>query len=188
MATAKVTNLNEYKKHLEGIIFTSKSGFAHETLFLVSKLLPIDERIEAVEFLTEKYFAEMGEMPTKVKMKDRRGRYIEALDLLAEHLLYEALEGDSRPDKITLEERPVLTSNQIKTRITDRGEISVDIGLACKTYGSDGRNHRNPTKRNRTPYENMKVEQQSLEKAKQVNEGYRDATNPSKIRRLRVAS
>ncbi|PKJ52651.1 hypothetical protein [Bacillus sp. SN10] len=188
MATTIVTNLNEYKQYLERIVFTSKSGFSKETLYLVSIMLPIAERIEAVEFLTEKYFTEMGEMPTKVKMKDRRGRYIEALDLLSEHLLYEALEGDSRPDKITLEERPVLTSNQIKTRITDRGEISVDIGLACKTYGSDGRNHRNPTKRNRTPYENMKVEQQALEKAKQVNEGYRDATNPSKIRRLRVAS
>lgn len=185
--TTEITNYNEYKSYLDKVVFTSKGGFITETTFLVSLMLPLDDRKQAVELLTETYFAHMGVMPTHIKMQDRRRRHIDALDLLAEHLLYEALEGDTRPDKITLEETPVLTSNQIKRRIQERGEISVDFNAALKSQASDGKNYRRPNRRVRSPYENHKVEEQALEKAKETNESYRDAINPSKIRRLKVA-
>ncbi|WP_431819236.1 hypothetical protein LWL40_27720 (plasmid) [Bacillus thuringiensis] len=184
--TTEITDINEYKSHLDTVIFTSKGGFIVETSRLVALMLPIEDRKQAVEVLTEKYFEEMGEMPTKIKMQDRRGRHIEALDLLADHLLYEALEGDNRADKITLEERPVLTPNQVRRRIQERGEISVDFTAALKSQASDGKNYRRPNRRVRSSYENHKVEEQALEKAKENNESYRDAVNPSKIRRLKV--
>ncbi|ABY46782.1 hypothetical protein [Bacillus mycoides] len=184
--TTEINNINEYKSYLDKVVFTSKGGFITETSKLVSLMLPLEDRIQAVEALTEAYFAHRGEMPTKIKMQDRRGRFVEALDLLADHLMYEFLEGDARPDKITLEERPVLTPNQIKRRVQDRGEISVDFNAALKSQASDGKNYRRPNRRVRSPYENHKVEEQALEKAKENNEAYRDAINPSKIRRLKV--
>lgn len=184
----KIINAKEYKEQFK-TVFTGdfKGLFAEEVKRLVGLMLPIPDRMEAVEFLTERFFEDVGRMPTDITVTDSKNMRVNALDYLSSHILYESLEGDKRPDKITLEEFPVVTESQTKRRRIKRGEISVDVAKACTSIGSDGRDYREPTRRMRKPYENDKVEQQAAEKARKNNVVYMNASSPSKITRTKIA-
>jgi hypothetical protein len=188
IAGNQIINFKGYKEQFI-TVFTGdyKKLFAEETEKLVKLMLPLPERMEAVEFLTERFFEDVGRMPTDVYATDSNNKRINALDLLSSHILYESLEGDARPDKITLEEFPVVTESQTKRRRIKRGEISVDVTKACASIANDGRNYREPTRRVRKPYENDKVEQLAAEKMREADATYKAATSPSKITKGRVA-
>ncbi|MFB5568648.1 hypothetical protein ACE41F_26805 [Bacillus cereus] len=187
-AEKKIINLKEYKEQFN-TVFTGdfKRLFAEEAKKLVGLMLPVYDRMEAIEFLTERFFEDVGRMPTDITVSDSSNKKINALDYLSSHILYESLEGDTRADKITLEEFPVVTESQTKRRRRERGEISVDVSKACVSIGSDGRNYREPTRRVRKPYEHDKVEKQAADKMRETDAQYKAATSPSKITRKKAA-
>jgi hypothetical protein len=163
-------DINEYLQSFT-TIFTAdyKAAFEREVQRLISLHLEVEDRKKAVEFLCDTYINETGKRPVPKQ-----------LDELASHLLFEALEGDERPDKMTLEDYPVVTAAQKKRRIINRGENVTD-GAAFTSIGNDGKRYGAPTKRPRRRYENDYVEKQAQEKAKRLNVDYKRASSPSKI-------
>lgn len=147
----------------------SKALFEQEVDRLIELHFSIEDRKLAVGFLTERYYEDTGKTPNSYQ-----------LDRLATHLLYECLEGDSRRDKITLEEYPILTTTQEKRRRQSRGETPVDFNVVSY-IGSDGANHYKPTRRPRRPYEHDYVEKQAQKNVKEANKTYKDATTAGKV-------
>lgn len=184
----KITNIEEYKINFTTIFVGDfKSAFIEEVTKLIALMLPIEDRKQAVEFLIDRYIIDTGKRPDDIRM--RVGKKTEsALDVLASHLLYEALEGDTRPDKMTIEDVPVMTENQHKKRVMKRGEITVDVTAACRTIGSDNKNYRKPTRRILKPYEIDMVNKRKDERLKETDPKYRELTRPSTITRDQVVA
>jgi hypothetical protein len=107
-----------------------------------------EERMQAIDELLECYVSQTGERPDGYQ-----------LDRLGSLILYEDLEGDTRPDKMTIEEAPIMTGSQIGRR--HRDEVS-DTAFAF--IGNDGTNHREPTRRRMTTGELMAMDTESRRK------------------------
>lgn len=119
------------------------------------------ERMRLIDELIEEYIEDTGERPD--------GRQLERL---ASAILYEDLQGDTRPDKVTLEERPILTFSQIKRR--HGAEAS---GEVLEIIGSDGRNHARIKRRRLTISEEIKREELA---AKQIKR-FKESRKPGKV-------
>ncbi|MCW4657014.1 hypothetical protein OOG41_26725 [Bacillus sp. AS_5] len=185
----QITNIEEYKLNFTRMFVGDfKTVFVEEARKLVDLMLPIHDRMAAVEFLTDQYIKQVGKPPADVRLRNDKNKMIGVLEYLADHILYESLEGDTRVDKMTLEEYPVMTDNQAKNRIISRGEITVDVQLACRTVGADDMNYRKPTRRILRPYEEDSVNKRKDAKLASENEAYRKATQSSKITRSKVAA
>lgn len=100
------------------------------------------ERINRINHLIESYVEQTGERPD--------GR---ELDRLSSHILHEELEGDPRPDKMTLVDEPIMTEAQRGRRI--KNEVSEK---SFAFIGNDGKNHREPIRRNMTTGELMAID------------------------------
>jgi hypothetical protein len=133
------------------IVFTGdhKKEFVEQ----VDKL--IDEHIEdravrvrKIDDLIESYVEQTGKRPVSAQL-ERLGSYI----------LFEELEGDTRPDKMTLESEPIMTEAQTKRRY--KGEVSDE---AFAFIGNDGKNHREPTRRPKTTGELIAMDTESRRK------------------------
>lgn len=150
------------------ILFTGdyKVQFSEEVTALIEKHIDdIDARKYAVWQLIEAYIDQTGQRPVPSE-----------LDRLSSHLLYESLEGDPRPDKITEEDYPILTVAQFNRRYNKEARSE-----ALNTIGTDGVNHRPPTRRKKTLGELIAMDNQSAianhDRAKRV----RESRKPSEV-------
>lgn len=162
--------INDYINSFD-TIFTGdyKVLFEKEVDRLIELHFEVKDRKRAVEFLTDRYIEETGKRPLGSQ-----------LERLASHLLYESLEGDTRRDKMTIEEYPITTDQQIKRRRLSRGETPTDM-QALNKVASDGKEYGKPTRRYRRPYENWHMEKQAHEKARATNAQYRQDTNNGSV-------
>lgn len=122
------------------------------------------ERIRLIDELIEEYIEDTGERPDPRQLKH-----------LASAILYEELQGDTRPDKVTLEERPILTYPQIKRR--HGNEASSE---ALEIIGSDGRNHSRNKRRKLTIGEEILREELAAQHPK--NKRFLEARKPGKVK------
>lgn len=99
------------------------------------------ERMAAVNALTDAYFDSVDKQPDAAE-----------LERLTDYILREEL-TDRHPDKVTRDEYPFFSAWQLELR---RDKETSDT--AAEFHGQDGRDHRTPTKRSRTPYERWKVD------------------------------
>lgn len=101
----------------------------------------IHVRIAFIKALTDKYIEETGERPSEV-----------ALNRLADALLYDYLEGDTRKNKMSVEEFPIMSDSQYADRTRgDRSggrHLGYEVSLeAAHSVGSDGDDHSIPIRR-----------------------------------------
>jgi hypothetical protein len=133
-------------------------------------VLPRELRLVKIGELTEEYFAKTGEMPDAV-----------ALERLADLCLYEEL-TDSNPDKMTAEEYPLMSDTQLARRQEGKHRkkeanyrIEVPLGIA-ENYGSDGKMHDYPTRRQRSERENRFVDKEARSRNKERQRVYNEFT------------
>jgi hypothetical protein len=94
----------------------------------------------------------------------------ELLERLTDAILDEEL-TDTHPDKVTNTEYPFMSEWQLDLR-RDR-----ETGLkAAEETGADGRNHRKPTRRRRTNYENWRVDRDAKGRNRARQEQYKRDT------------
>lgn len=142
--------------------------------------LPRKQRFIEIERLIDNYIMWNGKRPDA-----------QALDRLATLCLYEEV-TDSRPDKMTLEEYPVLSDNQYERRTEGKhvkrhdnnGNImpnKTEIPLnAAYDRGMDGRDYRTPKKRKLSTDEAIKSdEKRSRNKERQRR--YKYFIKPGKV-------
>jgi hypothetical protein len=167
-----IKDLETYVANFKTIFVGDYTGaFEKEVTKLIDiHLEDVEQRKAAVAFLCEDYINTVGKVPEN-----------EQLDRLASHLLWEHLEGDTRPDKVTLTDYPILTPAQSVRRMKARGEFFTDFVDTASTIGSDGKNHRTPTRRTRRGYENYNVDKQAQERNKKMKAQYKRDTSPSGI-------
>jgi hypothetical protein len=79
---------------------------------------------------------------------------------------------DRRPDKVTLEEYPILSESQFDER--RRKEIPLKV---AEDVGTDGRNYRVPVKRKRSGYERWKIDEDARVKNRRRNAQYKRDTS-----------
>lgn len=123
---------DDYKTQLDELI-------KDNTANLRSK--PLDTRIKAIETLIDAYIEQTEYVPSST-----------ALYNLSSIILYDYMEGDTRPDKITLEEYPIMTQRQydFRTRAKRSGgeKGRMEIPLEVASYvGTDGNSHTLPIRR-----------------------------------------
>ncbi|MNV56442.1 hypothetical protein D3C71_1487260 [compost metagenome] len=106
-----------------------------------------------------------GERPSPVKADSA------LMDRLTDAVLHEEI-TDPNPHKIAHTEYPFMSERQLDLR-RDR-EASEGAAL---THGADGKNHREPSKRKRTGYENYYVEKNAQRSAQ-----YKRDTAPGRVR------
>lgn len=121
------------------------------------------KRLLLIDNLIEEYIEDTGMIPD--------GRQLERL---ASAILYEDLQGDTRPDKVALEEYPILTYSQIKRR--HGNEASSEV---LEVIGSDGRNHSRSRQRKLTISEEIQREEDAAKHPK--NKAFREARRPGKV-------
>jgi hypothetical protein len=95
--------------------------------------LPREVRLAKIEELTEEYFAKTGEMPDGI-----------TLERMSDLILDEELR-DTHPDKVTRTEYPFFSETQFEERRKDEASFKLS-----EEHGVDGRNHKPPTRRERT--------------------------------------
>ncbi|MED4828162.1 hypothetical protein [Bacillus atrophaeus] len=129
------------------------------------------ERMEEITALSDAYFDSTGEHPEPV-----------ALERMANLVLFEEL-SDSHPDKVTREENPIMSDEQVARRKegkhrkksnNPRIEVPLSIG---QNVGSDGRNHSYPTKRQRSERESAFVDKAAMARNKGRRRQYRKFIN-----------
>lgn len=121
--------------------------------------LPRDLRLVKIEQLAEEYFSRTGEMPDA-----------KALQRLEDLCIYEEL-TDSRPDKMALEEYPIMSDYQLARRQhgmhrkkakEDDIPVRMEVPFSwAANYGADGKNYSYPYRRERDDYENEWVNEVS---------------------------
>lgn len=121
--------------------------------------LPREVRLVKIEALTEEYFANTGEMPDG-----------STLERLADLCLYEELTDTDRM-KVRNNEYPFLSEHQLEER--HNGEASFKL---AEEHGVDGRNHKPPTKRERTGYENRLIDRKARARNKERQRKYNEFT------------
>lgn len=105
--------------------------------------MPLEERRDTVDALIELYITNTKENPSE-----------DAVSRLTHALLWDYMEGDRRPDKMTLTDEPIMTDSQynLRTRGTSRkasagGQSIHEVGLDPTYLASDGRDYRIPVRR-----------------------------------------
>jgi hypothetical protein len=128
--------------------------------------LPRKLRFVKIKQLTEDYFENTGEIPDVV-----------SLERLSSLCLYEEL-TDPNPDKMTTEEYPIMSDTQRARRIEGKHRkkeanyrIEVPLGIA-ENYGTDGRVHDFPTKRERSERENRFVDTEARSRNEDRKKAY----------------
>lgn len=157
--TFKTTFTGDYKELFEKEV----------TRLIEIHLDDIRQRIEAVAFLVESYILDTGDRPDA-----------EQLDRLASHLLYEDLEGDTHPDKVTNTEYPIFTQAQLSRREKSRGEYPVDINKLV-ARGSDGKDYTPTSMRKRRKGELMAMERESFKRNRARKAQYKKDTSPGSV-------
>lgn len=132
--------------------------------------MPRAVRLVKLEQLAEEYYAKAGEMPDAV-----------ALERMADLALYEEL-TDDRPDKMTLEEYPIMSDEQEARRKegkhrkkSDNPRIEVPLGIA-ENIGVDGRDYNPPMRRERSIRENAFVDKEAKARNKERRKRYEEFT------------
>lgn len=132
--------------------------------------LPRGLRLVKIEQLTEGYYAKTGKMPDE-----------KALERLANLCLFEEL-TDPNPDKMTLEEYPIMSDEQEARRKEGKHRkkqanprIEVPLGIA-DNVGIDGRNYNRPIKRERSSREHLFVDKETKSRNKMRKQKYVDFT------------
>jgi hypothetical protein len=105
------------------------------------------------------------------------------LKALADLILYEEL-SDKRKNKISVEEYPILSDLQLARRQTGvhqrkpkPGDLPnpVEVPLSwAENYGTDGRNYRYPSRRKRTDFENLWMDEMTVSRNKERRKTYND--------------
>jgi hypothetical protein len=131
--------------------------------------MPRKERMGRLEALAEEYFAKAGEMPDGV-----------ALERMADLCLWEEL-SDPDEHKVSRNEYPFLSETQIARR--QEGKHTRTEGLkgevplsAAASIGIDGRNHSQPTRRERNTRENRFVDKETKIRNKERKHKYVEFT------------
>jgi hypothetical protein len=136
--------------------------------------MPRELRLVRIEALTEEYFAATGEMCDST-----------ACERMADLCLYEELTDDDRM-KVRNNEYPFLSETQLARRQegkhvrkeTMSGEIPLG---ASDSYGVDGRNYGQPTKRERNTSENRFIDKAAKSRNKERQSVYNDFTKVQPI-------
>lgn len=122
------------------------------------------ERMAAVQTLTDRYMTAHGKAPDEAQ-----------LERLANYILREEL-TDTRPDKVTLEEYPIMSERQLERRRAQEVPLKV-----AEEYGADGRNYRVPKRRKRSTREMIFVDRHAKIRNKERAAAYRRDTAPGPV-------
>lgn len=132
--------------------------------------LPREVRLVKIEQLTEDYYAKTGKLPDD-----------KALERLADLCLYEEL-TDDRPDKMTIEEYPIMSDTQLARRQEGKHRkkeanyrIEVPLGIA-ENIGVDGINYNAPTRRDRSNREHEFINKEAKSRNKERKKNYTEFT------------
>ncbi|HDR7992626.1 hypothetical protein COK77_08075 [Bacillus cereus] len=124
-----------------------------------------DVRAKEIKSLTDAYVEAVGERPEPKQ-----------LERLADLLLYEELH-DTHPDKMTLEEYPIMSETQLSRRHS--GEVSMKV---AEEYGVDRRNYKPPVRRKRTRKETWQIDRDAKARNEERRKVYREFTRVQAIR------
>ncbi|MEC0370029.1 hypothetical protein [Paenibacillus chibensis] len=122
------------------------------------------ERMAAVKALTDRYIDAHGTTPDAAQ-----------LERLTDYILREEL-TDSRPDKMTLEEYPIMSERQEERRRDN--EYSLDL---AESYDLDGVNRAKPERRHRTAREHRFVDKLAQTKNRRRKAQYKRDTSPGPV-------
>lgn len=152
----RVTKLSEINDEIKRIRYETKS----------KESIPREVRIAQIAELLES----SDEMPDDT-----------ALKAMADLILYEEL-SDNHPDKMSLEEYPIMSDYQLARRQSGlhrkkpkAGDLPVrmEVPLSwAENYGNDGKNYSYPTKRKRDDYENEWVNDKAASRNRERREKY----------------
>lgn len=131
--------------------------------------LPRKVRMVKIEELTERYYAETGDLPDA-----------KALERLADLILHEEL-TDNNEHKVAHNEYPILSETQIARRQegkhTRKEGLKGEVPLgAADSLGTDGRNHGRPTRRERNTRENRFIDKAAKIRNKERKKAYEEFT------------
>jgi len=138
------------------------------------------ERARAIEALTDEYVGATGQRPDAAE-----------LERLANVMLHEEL-TDSRPDKMSSDEYPIMSEFQLARRqagvhqkktTRQKGESSLNL---ASDYATDGVEYRIPKRKRRTVEEQIWRDQKTLSRNKERREKYLIWTKPSKVISYRI--
>lgn len=145
-----------------------------------AKLLPRSERFKTIESLTEEYFESRGKMPNA-----------DVLDRLSTLCLYEEISDDTAW-KSRQSEYPFLSDEQmarrkegVHQRKNEAGQREVDLKKAI-SVGTDGRDQRRPTRRERSDNENIYVDTETKSRNKQRKKAYLKFTEVQPVTTYRL--
>lgn len=116
-------------------------------------------RAKEIKSLTDAYVETVGERPEPKQ-----------LERLTNLLLHEEL-SDTRPDKMTLEEYPIMSSDQEPRR--HGKEVPMKV---AEEYGVDRRCYKPPVRRKRTRKEIWKIDREAKSRNKERRKVYREFT------------
>ncbi|PFP30242.1 hypothetical protein COJ96_05890 [Bacillus sp. AFS073361] len=131
--------------------------------------MPREVRLGKIEELAERYFAKTGEMPDAV-----------TLERMSDLCLFEEL-SDTHPDKVTRTEYPFFSETQFEER--RKAEVSFKLS---EEHGVDGRNHKPPTRRERTNREIKLMDKHARIRNKERKQRYHEFTKvqPVVVRKI----
>ncbi|EJV61776.1 hypothetical protein IEO_03071 [Bacillus wiedmannii] len=155
----------DYKSQFETYVNTLITSLRESDSSAISKR---DVRAKEIKSLTDAYVASIGQRPEPKQ-----------LERLADLLMREEL-SDSRPDKTTLEEYPILSEYQLDRR-RDK-EVPL---IAAEEHGTDGRNYKPPLRRKRTRKETWKIDRDAKSKNMGRRKKYREFTKVQPVKVLR---
>ncbi|PRT35340.1 hypothetical protein [Bacillus wiedmannii] len=155
----------DYKMQFETYVNTLITSLRESDSSAISNR---DVRAEEIKSLTDAYVGVVGERPEPKQ-----------LERLADLLMHEEL-SDSRPDKITLEEYPILSEYQLDRRRANEVPL-----IAAEEYGTDGRNYKPPLRRKRTRKETWKIDRDAKSKNMERRKKYREFTKVQPVKVLR---
>lgn len=124
----------DYTTHFAEIVDEARDMYIERSL---------DERFTFITDLTDAYIEQIGERPDR-----------DELYKLSSIYLYDYLEGDTRQNKKSIEEYPILTLVQLHRRTTGHRSVRTNLGFAYRevslesafSIGTDGNNHALPTR------------------------------------------
>lgn len=141
-----------------------KEDFAAKVTEVIERrIVDRSERMAVIDGMINDYVKEVGETPDSAQ-----------LERLTDGILYEEL-SDTHPDKITNTEYPFMSEWQLDLR-RDRESIEVSAN-----EGTDGKNHRLPTRRRRNGYENWYMDHHAKGRNKERQDQYRKDTAAGEV-------
>jgi hypothetical protein len=109
------------------------------------------------------------------------------IEYLTDLILNEEI-TDSRPDKMTLEDYPIMSDTQLARRqegkhvkkgTLPKGEISIG---AISNFGTDGRNYRYPSRAKRTTEEYLTMDYENKSRNEERHRKYREFTKVQPVK------